>query len=47
VVDVGIFSSITGTRFLYYISFSTISLVGGNNNLMVQITPKLVFKLKR
>ena len=38
--DVGAFYSITGTRFLYYISLSTIWWVRGNGNLLVQIEPK-------
>jgi len=38
--DVGVCYSITGTRFLYYISLSTIWWVRGNGNLLVQIEPK-------
>jgi len=38
--DVGAFYSITGTRFLYYLSLSTIWWARRNSNLLVQIEPK-------
>ena len=45
--DVSVCFSITGTRFQYYISLSTICLARRNGNLLVQIDPKNGFEIDK